>query len=229
MPEIKKEDLINLYEIEKRSIREIANIYNIGIFKLKKILISFNIDIKDRRCIDITGQKFNKLTVLEKSLNQKKSARSVIWTCKCDCGKIKDFKGCSLRSGSVKSCGCLINRKGNKSPNFTGHKEIPSSYWTNIKSRANNKNIEFSITIEYAWDLYEKQNKRCVFTNLDLNFSSKLTSHLRTASLDRIDSSKGYVEGNVQWVHKDVNYMKQDYSDEYFIKICNLISKIHPR
>lgn len=43
-------------------------------------------------------------------------------------------------------------------------------------------------------------------------------------SLDRIDSNKGYVEGNVQWVHKDVNMMKQSYSNERFIGICCMIA-----
>ena len=46
-----------------------------------------------------------------------------------------------------------------------------------------------------------------------------------TASLDRIDSNKGYVEGNVQWVHVDVNYMKLDYDQDYYINICRLIAK----
>lgn len=43
---------------------------------------------------------------------------------------------------------------------------------------------------------------------------------LQTASLDRIDSSKGYIEGNVQWLHKDINRLKINYSDEDLIQIC---------
>ena len=46
-----------------------------------------------------------------------------------------------------------------------------------------------------------------------------------TASLDRIDSSKGYIEGNVQWVHKRVNLMKGNMSTENFIEWCNLVVK----
>jgi hypothetical protein len=45
----------------------------------------------------------------------------------------------------------------------------------------------------------------------------------RTASLDRIDSSFGYIEGNVQWVHKDINIIKLDYDQDYFIKICSAV------
>jgi hypothetical protein len=43
--------------------------------------------------------------------------------------------------------------------------------------------------------------------------------------LDRIDSSKGYIVGNVQWVHKHVNVMKNIFSQEMFIFICNQVSK----
>ena len=44
------------------------------------------------------------------------------------------------------------------------------------------------------------------------------------ASLDRIDSSKGYVEGNLQWVLSEVNMMKQQYSQDRFIEICKAVS-----
>jgi hypothetical protein len=44
-----------------------------------------------------------------------------------------------------------------------------------------------------------------------------------TASLDRIDSSKGYFKGNVQWIHKDLNVMKMDLTEEKFIDYCKLV------
>lgn len=46
-----------------------------------------------------------------------------------------------------------------------------------------------------------------------------------TASLDRIDSSRGYEIDNIQWVHKDVNKMKMGLSQNEFIDICKIISK----
>jgi hypothetical protein len=46
-----------------------------------------------------------------------------------------------------------------------------------------------------------------------------------TASLDRIDSSKGYCEDNVQWVHKDINRMKNTFDQDYFISLCKLIAE----
>lgn len=45
------------------------------------------------------------------------------------------------------------------------------------------------------------------------------------ASLDRIDSSLGYIIGNVQWVYKGVNFMKGEMSHDYFIEMCKMITE----
>ena len=45
----------------------------------------------------------------------------------------------------------------------------------------------------------------------------------QTASIDRIDSTKGYYIDNIQWVHKDVNRMKKDFEENYLFKICEAI------
>ena len=46
-----------------------------------------------------------------------------------------------------------------------------------------------------------------------------------TGRLDRIDSKKGYVPGNVQWVYKPVNMMKWKLSQKEFIHICHLVTE----
>jgi hypothetical protein len=51
---------------------------------------------------------------------------------------------------------------------------------------------------------------------------------IRTASLDRIDNDKGYVKSNIQWIHKDINYMKRILSQKKLIEYCNLVAKKHP-
>lgn len=57
------------------------------------------------KLIDLTGQKFGRLTVLKDS-GQKKSNEH-LWECQCSCGKICLVKGVHLRTGQTKSCGCL--------------------------------------------------------------------------------------------------------------------------
>ncbi len=46
-----------------------------------------------------------------------------------------------------------------------------------------------------------------------------------TASLDRIDSTKGYTLDNIQWIHKDLNKMKMNFANDYFIKTCKLVAE----
>lgn len=53
---------------------------------------------------DLIGQKFERLTVIEKTSKRKNGA--VVWLCKCDCGKYKEVTTADLRSGRVRSCGC---------------------------------------------------------------------------------------------------------------------------
>jgi hypothetical protein len=46
-----------------------------------------------------------------------------------------------------------------------------------------------------------------------------------TASIDRIDSNLGYTESNVVWVHKDVNIMKNNFTKEYFLMMCQKVTE----
>jgi hypothetical protein len=55
--------------------------------------------------IDITGQRFGRLSVLACAGRTKRG--NTIWTCRCDCGNEKIVQASHLRSGSTMSCGCL--------------------------------------------------------------------------------------------------------------------------
>lgn len=57
------------------------------------------------RFIDITGQKFGRLTALEPT--DKRVGGSVVWKCRCDCGNETEVSYNSLVQGNVQSCGCL--------------------------------------------------------------------------------------------------------------------------
>lgn len=61
------------------------------------------------KLIDLTGQKFDKLTVIEKAPSH---SRHVYWKCKCDCGNECDVNGTNLRRNLTKSCGCINSSIG---------------------------------------------------------------------------------------------------------------------
>jgi len=187
------------------------------------------------------GDKFNSLEVLEnpfpkiknKQFRKKIDGNIVCYDvkifyvkCKCKCGKVLDVN-CYNFLNKTKSCyECsVVDKMGSKNPNWKGIKEIPGS-WIRKFQRKDRKQKEFSITKEYVYDLWNKQNKKCALSNLPIDFKNLENSRwlVCSASLDRIDSSKGYVEGNVQLVHKDINRMKNDFNQDYFIKICKLIA-----
>lgn len=66
--------------------------------------------------IDITGQKFGRLTAL--NIAGKDSRGETIWHCICDCGNEKNVLSSNLRKGLTQSCGCLQKeRAGKKNPN----------------------------------------------------------------------------------------------------------------
>lgn len=69
----------------------------------------------------------------------------------------------------------------------------------------------------------DKQKSLCALTGLPIHIGN--TKHKTTASLDRIDSNKGYIVGNVQWLHKDINRLKTNFDITRFIELCHLISK----
>lgn len=169
---------------------------------------------------NLIGKKFGKLTVIEDT--GKRKSRRPIYKCLCDCGNYCEILGKYLLSGDTKSCGCF--NKGN-AHNRDAVGEITKSFWTPILKQAVRRGIPFQITREYCWNLYLKQNRKCNLTGVSIEFSTNIRDERgkQTCSLDRIDSSKGYVEGNVQWVHKIINIMKNSLTQEDFIEWCGLV------
>lgn len=69
--------------------------------------------------IDLTGQRFGRLTVI-KQYGVAKSGHA-LWDCKCDCGNTKIISSNQLR-GLTRSCGCLQREKAAQYCKDNGHK-----------------------------------------------------------------------------------------------------------
>ena len=181
--------------------------------------------------VNLLNQRFGRLVVVERT----SSARggSVLWRCLCDCGNEHLASTRHLnragRTGRdvVRSCGCLVTRTGKENPQWRGVGEISGQWWAHkvLHSAAGNKmrrTIPVEITKEYAWQLFLDQGGRCYFTGQKLKICNNYAAN--TASLDRIDNELGYVVGNVRWVHKHINIMKNRYTDSYFVNLCRLVT-----
>lgn len=145
--------------------------------------------------------------------------------CECECGIKRRVSASKLVRGCVKSCQKCKNR-GSVNAKWKGHYEISGTYFKNLKmgalTRSGSKAI-FEISPDYIWQLFLKQDRKCALSGLSIAFATDSYSR-GTASLDRIDSTKGYIEGNVQWVHKEVNRMKTDFTQDRFLELCKQIN-----
>lgn len=165
------------------------------------------------------NQKFGKFTVIE-TINGSKCL------CRCECGNICETWTYHLKTGKSTSCGC--SRKNNGSPTWNGYKEIPLTFFNRIKrkSKERNRNYQFDITIEYLWELFEKQNKKCALTGFDISFPKTCDDMLKrlNISVDRIDNNKGYIKENIRLVIPDINIMKNRLDNNLFLKYCYLVN-----
>jgi hypothetical protein len=168
------------------------------------------------------------------------------WYCKCVCGEnflVEDFKFFSDDVDDLGKEYCRKDHRSLKSPwtydsnaiydvNMAASKPILKThlvkdiavvdkhchfdYW---KSQAKKREIPFTVTEEYLWELFLKQDKKCALTGVDLLISA-VNRNLNSGSLDRINSRIGYEEGNLQWVHKTINMMKYVLKQDTFIDLC---------
>lgn len=126
------------------------------------------------------------------------------------------MRGYLLEKNLTNNCGCKPRGK------WKGVGKVSKTLYYRLGRNAQERGVPFLVTLEYISDLFDCQGGKCALTGLEIGFG-KRTCDGYTASLDRIDSSLGYVVGNVWWVHKDINYMKMDLPLSRFKELCRLV------
>lgn len=172
--------------------------------------------------LELTDRAFGSLVVLSRApgrqgLTQKKTQ----WLCRCECGNVVKVDTADLVRTDAKrrvSCGCMNHRVGMDSHGWTSPNAISSTYWTALTTAAARRGLRFTLRIEGAYELFRRQEGRCELSGMKIVLND-------TASLDRIDSAKGYTDGNVQWLHKDINRLKSDWPEDRFIEMCGMVTK----
>lgn len=138
---------------------------------------------------------------------------------------IKRTREGSYHRYTCEVCNKIVDSKVNPqkcSHKISSEKDIRDRVWKNIVRNAlgvksGRNRLPFDLTERFVFSLFSKQNGICVISNLPIVLGC-------SASLDRIDSSKGYVKGNVQWVDKYVNLCKGHLSEDFFIQLCKRIA-----
>ena len=219
-------ELFKKYYYEDRlPLTQIAKKFNfIAVHNLYLFMRKNKLEFRPKLCLveDVTGQKFNKLIFLKYIRNDKFG--KAIWLCKCECGKEKELNACSIKAGLTTSCGCNREKIGRKK----GYKLISWGFFRKLRKSALSRDYEFNLTIEFLWELFEKQNKLCAISGVPISlFPDSNRSRSQTASVDRIDSSKGYTIDNVQWVHKRINRLKNILNTDELVFWADRICKIN--
>jgi len=173
----------------------------------------------------LKNKKYNYLTYIGPILPpDKHHVYRCLW--KCDCGNEIIANIWNVIHGKKKSCTCFKARNKRGNGQWKGFEEITGAEWGLIVKNARLRTLKIQISIQDGWNLFLKQNRKCALTGEEIHFNTSWKSRDRTASLDRIDSSKGYVKENIQWVNKDVNMMKQHYSQDRFIEVCKKVAAL---
>ena len=163
---------------------------------------------------NLIGKTFGQLTVV-KYTGIADNKRNLLWECICTCGKSKITTGTKLRSFHTKSCGCLVPlRLRNRNDNW----EISAQnlLYAQYKSQAKSRELEFSLD-KQLFILLTKQE--CHYCGTLPKSNIKYGNHLYSYNgLDRVDSSKGYIENNIVPCCSICNTMKFDLTLNEFIE-----------
>lgn len=140
------------------------------------------------RAIDMNGQAFGRLTVIEQRLGG--------WLCRCECGNEKVIPGSRLRKGVTQSCGCLQRELTGLRTTTHGRTKTPEHRaWLAMKNRCYNERGE---TFKYYGGRGISVCARWLdsFDNFLADMGPRPTSR---HSLDRIDVDGNYERGNCRW------------------------------
>ena len=160
---------------------------------------------------DLTGEKFNKLTVISFNKRQK---NHTYWNCLCECGNTTVVGSRHLHNGHTKSCGCV--RKNEMG--VAAFKSMMRSYKVSAKKR----NIEFLLSES---EFEEIINMDCFYCgkNPTFYFSEKMmrrnffNGNIEANGIDRIDNEIGYIKSNCVACCKECNFAKADRDVDDFV------------
>lgn len=145
----------------------------------------------------------------------------IIWKVRCTCCNVSTrwIQGNELTNPD--SCFCCRKCANKKMFKRTTKErgrvgELAKTRYTHLQKIAQQRNIEFNVSVDYLWSLFIQQNRICAITGDTIE-------NFKQASLDRIDSKIGYIEGNLQWVTKQANLSKHIMTKDEFIIFCQKV------
>jgi hypothetical protein len=171
--------------------------------------------------IDIAGMRFGSWTAIRRV---PRGSKNQSWICTCDCGTERMIDARPLIKGFTTRCSACYG----KSQRIHAYSQV----WSGIIGHAKDRGFEVSVTRDHAYAILENQRFLCALTGLPIKIADSRRAHdvgrETTASLDRINSQNGYIDGNIWWVHKKLNIMKHTFSLCEFVEFCRFVSDKFP-
>lgn len=157
------------------------------------------------KALDLVGKKFGRLTVLSKG-NSRPNARSSIWNCICECGRVSITIGSNLVFGNTNSCGCLVKENGKGFLIHGKSKTEEYKLWKNIKNRCLNKNNA---------DYHNYGGKGITICNRWAHSFNDFVSDMGkrpspTHILKRLDTNGNFDSNNCHWVNRPSNALTKE-------------------
>lgn len=143
-----------------------------------------------------------------------------------NCGNMQSYLRKNYAEESLrlkKLCKSCSNKETDNS-HRGWHRGIRISWYNKFKTGAETRGILWNLTIDDIADLMELQDFKCALTGWDIAFPECGPPEKAPASIDRIDSALGYTKENSQLLTRQVNMMKQQYSQEDFIAVCKAVA-----
>lgn len=156
------------------------------------------------RAKDITGNRYGKLTALQRTAKSKNG--DYLWFCTCDCGNTFETTIGRLNFGSATSCGCLRKESPNKTHGMSKSSEYNS--WCHMKERV--QNLECPDYLDYGGagvTLQESWNDFQTF----FEYIGPKPKDGKHYTVNRLDNSEGYKEGNVEWADDSTQARNKTY------------------
>lgn len=173
------------------------------------------------KLIDLTGQRFGKLTVV----SNHKYGRRVYWDCVCDCGNTRSVVGYELTTKAAVSCGCNNEYSGKKlrlKDDYTPFRVLYRTY----KRGALQRGYSFQLTLDQFYTLTQQNCSYC-----GIPPSQKIYEYpeILYNGIDRMDNDSGYTTTNCCACCGACNKLKSTLSKNEFIdkitKIYNYINR----
>lgn len=159
--------------------------------------------------VQLTGRKFGRLLVLAPASGDHRKSTKAYWLCVCDCGAEITTRTDYLRTGRSTSCGCFRD-----SPRIDNNGAAWNQAISHMMNNAADRGIEWGLTSETAQCILGSNCHYCGTAPTQVRRTKQ--SSVTVNGIDRLDSSLGYIEGNVAPCCKHCNFAKNTMGVEQF-------------